>query len=244
MTGEPTRLGDAAREFIVAARARAAANGGYVPRSPLADDVLDRAGRAEFRAAHAQRQVPRRFATATATEPQVCDWIADTLGGGADNLLILGTLGTGKTHQAYGALRAIAAADALHGPVRPIEAWHMLELFDQLRPGGSDPSGLMRRLSTAGVLLLDDVAAEKPTDWTAEKTLQILNARYEAVLPTIITSNLGPDALMAAAQPGNPDTPVDPRVASRLLSVDPARLVFLTGPDRRLAGFRQLRTAG
>jgi len=42
----------------------------------------------------------------------------------------------------------------------------------------------------ADLLVLDDIGAEQVTDWVLEKIYQLVNHRYEFLLPTIFTSNL------------------------------------------------------
>lgn len=42
----------------------------------------------------------------------------------------------------------------------------------------------------APLLVLDDVGAEKPSEWVIQTLYLLLNYRYEHMLPTIITSNL------------------------------------------------------
>lgn len=44
--------------------------------------------------------------------------------------------------------------------------------------------------SHEGVVVLDDLGREKVSDWTAEVLYVLVNARYEAMLRTIVTSNL------------------------------------------------------
>ena len=39
------------------------------------------------------------------------------------------------------------------------------------------------------MLILDDLGAEKPSDWVKEQLYVIINRRYENMLPTIITTN-------------------------------------------------------
>jgi DNA replication protein DnaC len=45
------------------------------------------------------------------------------------------------------------------------------------------------------LVLLDDFGAENNTDWVIETIYMIINARYEANLPTLITSNCPPAEL-------------------------------------------------
>jgi DNA replication protein DnaC len=60
------------------------------------------------------------------------------------------------------------------------------------------------------VLALDDLGAEKATEWAVEQLYEVLNYRYVKRKPTLITSNLSPAEL--------PDT-YDGRLASRLQDV-------------------------
>src|SRR5437762_2818044 len=59
-----------------------------------------------------------RFRTAEADHPAVLDWVERFLlaGGKLDSLMLQGPTGCGKTHQAFGALRAIAVSG-----VAPVE---------------------------------------------------------------------------------------------------------------------------
>jgi DNA replication protein DnaC len=53
----------------------------------------------------------------------------------------------------------------------------------------------MERVSKADLLVLDDLGAEKPTEWALEKIYQIVNSRYESLGPMIITTNLDLNSL-------------------------------------------------
>jgi DNA replication protein DnaC len=65
-------------------------------------------------------------------------------------------------------------------------------------------------------VVFDDLGAENQTDWAAEQLYRVLDARYDAHLPTIITSN--------AAQS---------RLDGRLLSRYAEGLVVCRGEDVR-----------
>jgi len=53
----------------------------------------------------------------------------------------------------------------------------------------------MERVFKADLLILDDLGAEKPTEWVLEKIYQIVNSRYESLLPLIATTNLDLNSL-------------------------------------------------
>lgn len=81
-----------------------------------------------------------------------------------------------------------------------------------------------RSLRTArGLLVLDDLGRERISEWTGELVYAIVNDRYEAGLPTIATSNLAPEELVAAGY-----WPAISRLA------EDGRLVSIAAPDQRL----------
>ena len=82
------------------------------------------------------------------------------------------------------------------------------DLLDHLRAAfaPSSEEGYDERFDavrSAPLLVLDDLGTQAPTPWAGEKLFQILNHRYNARLPTVITTNHDLDDL-------------DERVRSRL----------------------------
>lgn len=129
--------------------------------------------------------IPRRFRQATYSQLSgnlahlVDDWVA---GGMNANVMLLGSVGVGKTHAAC--IMAILA----HQAGSRVRFAPVVELLDQLRPGG-DPTALQRACDV-DVLVLDDIGVEKPTDWTGERLYAVINRRWLEERPTIATSNL------------------------------------------------------
>jgi len=134
------------------------------------------------------------------------------------NLVLIGTTGRGKTGLAFGALRALHRMDVT------VKWGTVPDLLAGLRPNdaGEGPDFSLRSLQRTNVLLMDDLGVEKMSEWAAEQLYAIVNARYEAELPTIVTSNLSVDGLEAA---------VGTRIMSRLL--ERAVVLPVTGPDLR-----------
>jgi DNA replication protein DnaC len=73
----------------------------------------------------------------------------------------------------------------------------------------------------AGLLVLDDLGAEKGSDFLLERVYAIVNHRYSWERPTIVTTNLDLEQMGA----------LWPRMASRLCS---GVVVSLAGKDKRL----------
>lgn len=190
--------------------------------------------RAEFALARWTTATPRRYQTAIADHPAVTNW-ADTAITDLDqagDLLLTGPVGTGKTHQAYGALRRIAEA----GPHRyEVIATTAPDLYGRLRPGGSErgTEDELRRLARVPLLLVDDLGVAKHSEWVEEVTYRLFNDRYNACRPTLITTNLPP------RDPHGTD--LADRLGDRLVSrlAESTTIVPIVGPDRR----RQPRTA-
>jgi DNA replication protein DnaC len=59
--------------------------------------------------------------------------------------------------------------------------------FDRKRPGSFDDA--LELVRSAPLLVLDDLGAQSDTAWADEKLFQVINHRYNASLPTVITTN-------------------------------------------------------
>lgn len=216
--------------FLNALAGRAPVGEPSTPRPVTSPEVAQEIARRRLREQHVERvqaSIPRRFQTAEPSEPAVLAWVDHVLGGGTDSLVILGHVGTGKTHEAYGAIRRLLLAAPT--PLAT-EMWSVPDLLERLRPGsGSDAErrDLLTRVRECLLLLLDDITAEQATGWTVEKLYQVVNYRYEAMLPMVATCNVGGDEFRRH---------VGDRVASRLAGMAPGRIVTLTETaDRRRA---------
>ena len=132
---------------------------------------------------------PQRFHLAELTEEYLASVpeIAEDLAAWAKhpqgrNLVLFGPTGTGKTHAVTGACRE-AHRHGLTVVFLPV-----VELLDLLRPGG--PEHALDKLMAVDRLILDDLGAEKATDWTAERLYALVNRRWLEERPTAITTNL------------------------------------------------------
>ncbi|MEU0941036.1 ATP-binding protein [Embleya sp. NPDC005971] len=169
------------------------------------------------------RLFPKRYATAVADLPDVLAWAARYRDTPDDcpSLLLLGRTGVGKTHQAYGAIRAAVST------VRPVDwrATTAADMYADLRPrAGIDSADEFRKISTCPLLLIDDIGAAKHSDWTEEVTYRLINHRYQECVPTIFTSNVTPTQLADV---------LGDRIASRLTEM--CTRVVMPGQDRRRA---------
>ncbi len=109
-------------------------------------------------------------------------------------ILIHGPSGAGKTHV------AAAIANACMERGNPALFVVVPDLLDHLRaaynPGAEVRyDALFEQVRSAPVLILDDLGTQNATAWAEEKLFQILNHRYNAQLPTVVTTNLPVDRL-------------------------------------------------
>lgn len=178
----------------------------------------------------AREKFPVRFRHATAEHPEIGQWVAQfhTDPATAPSLLLLGPTGTGKTHNAYGAVAAaVKVAWQTRAGIYRMPRWIALthaDLCASLRPRGRDhdPEAELERYRRYDLLMVDDLGAAKSTEFVEEATYRLVNGRYEDMRPSIFTSNLAPGELREA---------VGDRIASRL--VETCTRVVLDGPDRR-----------
>lgn len=137
------------------------------------------------------------------------------------SLLFLGATGTGKTHCAFGTVRAIAGFAVRSAFVALTAA----DLYAKLRPRhGVDAEEEFQAIANAPLLIVDDLGAAKNSEWIEEINYRLVDQRYNANRPTIYASNKPADEL--AVELGE-------RVASRLREV--ATQVVFRGGDRRKA---------
>jgi DNA replication protein DnaC len=102
-------------------------------------------------------------------------------------LTITGPHGTGKTHM------AAAIGNRLIDKGHVVFFAHVPDLLDHLR-GTFGPSSdvaysdLFEQVRTAPLLILDGLGSHSTTPWAEEKLRQIINHRYNAELPTVVTT--------------------------------------------------------
>lgn len=164
-------------------------------------------------------QVPARYRDAAADDPRVALWVRSVLDGSRDGLVLNGPTGCGKTWQAFAAWHTVAQRTGCTA-----YALSMPAFLDSLRPGRT-PTAPLEAVERAELVLLDDLAAERASEWTVELVYRLIDARWNACLPTIVTVNAPAGELRAR---------LGDRIASRLNGL--GRIVSwpTDAPDRRV----------
>lgn len=134
-------------------------------------------------------------------------------------LVIQGVNGCGKTHLAA----AIGNYQLKRG--KPVLFVSVADLLDHLRQAfnpGSELSydALFERVKNTPLLILDDLGEHSATAWAQEKLYQIVNHRYNACLPTVVTTCLAMDEIEA-------------RIGSRMMDPRVSNVFVMTAPDYR-----------
>jgi DNA replication protein DnaC len=176
--------------------------------------------------------VPRRYRDVAFDRPPVTDIeprrvveevrsyvgrIDDHLDAGR-GLWFMGPVGTGKT-----TLAMLVSKAALNAG-RSVAIYSLPRLLNEIRETFHAHLDLLDRLTAVDLLHIDDVGAERTTDWVLEELYSIVNARYEDQRSVVITTNLiDPEALCDQ---------ITERTVSRLTEM--CKELPLEGHDRRM----------
>ena len=159
-------------------------------------------------------------AAVVAATRRFADRIDERLDAGR-GLWFMGPVGTGKTTLAMLVSKAALEAG------RSVAIYSLPRLLNEIREthrAERSHVDLLDRLTAVDLLHIDDVGAERTTDWVLEELYSIVNARYEDRRSMVITTNiLDREALCDQ---------ISPRTVSRLTEM--CDELPLIGHDRRM----------
>jgi DNA replication protein DnaC len=145
--------------------------------------------------------IPRRYSDVAFDRPPVTDIephavvaatrrFADTIDEKLDagrGLWFMGPVGTGKTTLAMLVSKAALRAG------RSVAIYSLPRLLNEIRDTHRAERShveLLDRLTVVDLLHIDDVGAERTTDWVLEELYSIVNGRYEDQRSIVITTNI------------------------------------------------------
>ena len=125
-------------------------------------------------------------------------------------LWLMGDVGTGKTTLAMLVSKAAVEAG------RTVAIYSLPRLLARIRrtydadPGEDSYLEFFRRLTSVDLLHIDDLGAEKSSDWVLEQLYAIVDDRYQSQRAMVVTTNL---------KPGELEDQIGPRTVSRLVEI-------------------------
>jgi DNA replication protein DnaC len=137
---------------------------------------------------------------------------------------LYGDPGTGKT-----TLAMLASKTALERG-HSVAIYSLPKLLARIRrtydsePGGDSYLSFFERLTSVDLLHIDDLGAEKRSDWVLEQLYALVNERYEAQRSILVTTNLDEPELKEQ---------IGRRTVSRLVEMCGDFMIPLHGEDRR-----------
>ena len=81
------------------------------------------------------------------------------------------------------------------------EQIEMFYALDGTAPIQQAVFAVMKPVITVPLLVIDDIGKEPPTEWAISTIYNIINGRYEAYLPTMVTTNYDTEALIERMTP-------------------------------------------
>lgn len=146
-------------------------------------------------------------------------------------LLLRGRHGVGKTHLGVAVLKAVIQQKGARGYF--YETRELLKLVrESFGQGDLTEMDVLRPVLDADLLVLDDLGAEKTSEWVQETLGLVVNTRYSEKRPTIFTTNLGNGTALDDLQ--SMRVQLGERTRSRLLEM--CLDVEMDGPDVREYG--------
>jgi DNA replication protein DnaC len=172
--------------------------------------------------------IPRKYRGVSLDRPPLSDMAADRMRApvynavkefveqigerldAGDGLWLMGDVGTGKTTLAMLVSKAAAEAE------RSVAIYSLPRLLARIRRTYDAEAGeqsyleFFERLTSVDLLHIDDLGAEKRSDWVLEQLYAIVNERYETQRSVVVTTNLDQTAL---------EEQIGPRTVSRLVEI-------------------------
>ena len=111
-----------------------------------------------------------------------------------NGLFICGECGVGKSHLAF------ATANSLIERGNSVIAMTMIDLLLKIRSSFQSKEQteeqILKIYEDCSLLIIDDLGKEKPSEWALQMIYTIIDRRYNAIKPIIVTTNYGANELI------------------------------------------------
>lgn len=99
-------------------------------------------------------------------------------------ILFFGAVGTGKSYA------AACIANELMDRTIPVIMTSFVKILQNIQGNPEEEKVFMNRLNDSRLLIIDDLGTERNTDYALEKVYNIIDSRYRAGKPLILTTNM------------------------------------------------------
>lgn len=140
-------------------------------------------------------------------------------------LLLFGTVGTGKT------FLAACVANALIDNGIPCLVTNFARIANEVQGMFEGKQEYYDNLNRFPLLVIDDLSAERKTEYMQEIVFNVIDSRYRANLPLIVTTNLTREELL------HPNDLTYQRIFSRLFEM--CTPIEVSGKDRRQKALKE-----
>lgn len=206
-----TRLCNCLRELIIKGRIESSAMGRLIEKQSFDNFDLERYS-------YDQKVYEKMKANLAAAKNYVRNFASSS-----DNLLLIGSTGTGKTHISTAIARELihkgydVIYDSTQNVISDFES-------DRFRNNYGREENKSDKYLECRLLIIDDLGTEFSNQFTLSTIYNLLNTRQNKGLPTVISTNLSPDELRAK---------YEDRIYSRIIGSD-SRVLAFYGKDGRV----------
>lgn len=148
-------------------------------------------------------------------------------------IMLTGPIGTGKTF--YASCIANAIQDELNKTVLSFNlSGYLRKIQDQFAGSGiNEEARLLQAVKEVDLLIIDDLGSERLTEWGIEKVYNLIDERYRAKKPIIITTNMNKLELEEHLELNGTN-----KILDRIISM--THPIALTGESRRKKNFTSI----
>lgn len=105
-------------------------------------------------------------------------------------LIFWGSVGTGKSYT------AACIANELLAKMTTVIMTSFVKILQDVQNPQFDEAAYISRLNSAKLLIIDDLGTERGTEYANEKVYNVIDSRYRAGKPMILTTNMAFDEMM------------------------------------------------